>query len=326
MKFNSLIRSILFVCLVVCSGILNSCDVFNEDLPECRLSVKFKYDYNMLSTDEFHTQVDQVTLFIFDNDGKYLFKQSAEGNSLATGEFQMDVQLPIGRYKFMAWAGVHDSYEISTLTEGVSTVTDVKLRLKRDASLIIDKKLEPLWYGEIIDVNFTGTTNQTEVVNLIKDTKRIKCMFQNTASSNNDLLLDNYKFEILSANGYLDYDNSLLKDDVLSYFPYYTEQKSNSIMIIELNTLRLVPGNDARFIITDKTTSKSVLDIDLIDFFSLVEMEGNKWSEQEYFDRQSDYLITFYLKEPTVNESWIAAQIVINGWTLYNQGEDIEPL
>ena len=324
MKFNNLIRSIQFVCLSACLGILNSCDVFNEDLPECRLSVKFKYDYNMLSTDEFHTQVDQVTLFIFDKDEKFLFKQSAEGNSLATGEYLMDVQLPVGYYKFMAWAGVHDSYEISSLVAGVSTITDVKLRLKRDKSLIINTKLEPLWYGEIIDVNFTGTSNQTEVINLIKDTKKIKCMFQNAASSNNDLLLDNYKFEILSSNGYLDYDNALLKDDVLSYYPYYVEQKSNSIMIVELNTLRLVPGHDARFVITEKATAKTVLDIDLIDFFSLVEMEGNKWSEQEYFDRQSDYLITFFIKDP--EESWIAAQIVINGWTIYKQGEDIEPL
>lgn len=225
MKFNSLIRSILFVCLIVCSGILNSCDIFNEDLPECRLSVKFKYDYNMLSTDEFHTQVDQVTLFIFDKEDKFLFKQSAEGTSLATGEYLMDVQLPVGQYKFMAWAGVHDSYELSTLKENVSTITDLKLLLKRDESLIIDKKLDPLWYGEIIDVDFTGTSNQTEVVNLIKDTKRIRCMFQNSASNNDDLLLDNYTFEILSSNGYLDYDNSLLKDEVLSYRPYYIEQK-----------------------------------------------------------------------------------------------------
>lgn len=322
MKFNSLIRSILFVCLIVCSGILNSCDVFNEDLPECRLSVKFKYDYNMLSTDEFHTQVDQVTLFIFDKEDKFLFKQSAEGTSLATGEYLMDVQLPVGQYKFMAWAGVHDSYELSTLKENVSTITDLKLLLKRDESLIIDKKLDPLWYGEIIDVDFTGTSNQTEVVNLIKDTKRIRCMFQNSASNNDDLLLDNYTFEILSSNGYLDYDNSLLKDEVLSYRPYYVEQKNNSTMIVELNTLRLVPGHDARFIITEKATATTVLDIDLIDFFSLIEMEGNKWSEQEYFDRQSEYLITFYLKDPST--SWIAAQIVINGWTLYNQGEEVE--
>lgn len=323
MKFNSLIHSITFALLLSCIGLLNSCDVFNEDLPECRLSVKFKYDYNMLSTDEFHAQVDQVTLFVFDKDGKFLFKQSAEGSPLATGNFLMDLQLPVGHYKFMAWAGVYDSYEISSLIAEASNITDVKLRLNRDESLIIDKKLEPLWYGEVIDVHFTGTSNQIEVINLIKDTKRIRCMFQNASGKNNDLLLDDYKFEILSSNGYLDYDNSLLNDDVLSYIPYYSEQKSNSIMIIELNTLRLVSDREARFVITEKATSNTVLDIDLIDFFSLVEMEGNKWSEQEYFDRQSEYLITFYLKDPAA--SWIAAQIVINGWTLYNQGEEVDP-
>ena len=48
------------------SGIVASCDSFNEDLPECRLSVKFKYDYNMEFADAFHAQVDKVELYVFE--------------------------------------------------------------------------------------------------------------------------------------------------------------------------------------------------------------------------------------------------------------------
>ena len=49
--------------------------------------VKFKYDYNMLHTDAFHTQVDRVELYIFDKDGRYLFSQVEEGEVLATGYY-----------------------------------------------------------------------------------------------------------------------------------------------------------------------------------------------------------------------------------------------
>ncbi len=49
--------------------IVASCDSFNEDLPECRLSVKFKYDYNMEFADAFHAQVDKVELYVFDKNG-----------------------------------------------------------------------------------------------------------------------------------------------------------------------------------------------------------------------------------------------------------------
>lgn len=57
MKQNRLIRYTIWGILIICPWILTSCDMFHEDLPECRLFVKFKYDYNMLFTDAFHTQV-----------------------------------------------------------------------------------------------------------------------------------------------------------------------------------------------------------------------------------------------------------------------------
>ena len=135
---------------------MTSCDNFNEDLPECRLFVKFKYDYNMEFADAFHTQVDKVELYVFNKDGKFLFKQAEEGSSLSTGNYLMEVALPIGEYQFMAWAGARDSYDITSLTPGVSTITDLRLQLKREESFIINKELETLWYGEIIDVNLQG--------------------------------------------------------------------------------------------------------------------------------------------------------------------------
>ena len=160
-----------------------SCDSFKEDLPECRLSVKFKYDYNMEFADAFHTQVDKVELYDIDKDGKFLFKQAEEGGSLSTGNYLMEVALPVGEYQFVAWAGARDSYDITSLIPETSTFTDLKLQLKREESLIIDKELETLWYGEIINVNFTGTIHQTETINLIIDTKRVRFIFQSYANN-----------------------------------------------------------------------------------------------------------------------------------------------
>ena len=108
MKQNLLIRYTIWGILIICPWILTSCDMFHEDLPECRLFVKFKYDYNMLFTDAFHTQVDKVELYVFDKDGKFLFSQVEEGEALATGNYQMEVKLPIGEYQFLAWAGARD--------------------------------------------------------------------------------------------------------------------------------------------------------------------------------------------------------------------------
>lgn len=47
MNLKSLICRVTLGILIVSSWTMVSCDSFKEDLPECRLSVKFKYDYNM---------------------------------------------------------------------------------------------------------------------------------------------------------------------------------------------------------------------------------------------------------------------------------------
>ena len=142
MNLKSLICRVTLGILIVSSWTMVSCDSFKEDLPECRLSVKFKYDYNMEFADAFHTQVDKVELYVFDKDGKFLFKQAEEGGSLSTGNYLMEVALPVGEYQFVAWAGARDSYDITSLIPETSTITDLKLQLKREESLIIDKELE----------------------------------------------------------------------------------------------------------------------------------------------------------------------------------------
>lgn len=325
MKLDSLIRQMTLGIFIVTSlFIASSCEHLHEDLPECRLFVRFKYDYNMLSADAFHSLVDKVELYVFDKDGKFLFKQSEEGPPLSAGNYLMEVNLPTGQYKFMAWAGVHRSYDIASLKPGESTITELKLKLKRDASLIINKKLEPLWYGEIIDVNITGTTNQTEVINLIKDTNKVRFVFRSATDGDWNLNMDAYDYEIIESNGYLDYDNSLLKDDIISYRPYYMEQKNSSTVAVELNTMRLMADREIRFVVTEKAVGQEVFNIDLMDFLSMTETEGHNWSEQEYLDRQDEYVIVFFFSGVSV-DLWQAVQININGWTYYLQteGEDV---
>ena len=315
MNLKSLICYVALGILLMSSGIVASCDSFNEDLPECRLSVKFKYDYNMEFADAFHAQVDKVELYVFDKNGKYLFKQAEEGSALSTGNYLMEVELPVGQYQFMAWAGARDSYDITSLTPGVSTLTDLKLKLKREASLIINKRMETLWYGEVINVNFDGTVHQTETINLIRDTKIVRFGFQSYTGSWT-LDMNDYDYEIIESNGHLGHDNSLLDDDVLSFRPYYMEQKDPATAYVDMNTMRLMEDRKTRLVLTEKASGKRVFDINLIDYLAMTNMEDKKIGMQEYFDRQSNYHIVFF-----ISDSWLAMRIVINGWTVYSQTE-----
>lgn len=318
MKLKSLLRHIAMWFVLIGSLIMTSCDSFNEDLLECRLFVKFKYDYNMEFADAFHSQVDKVELYVFDKDGKFLFKQTEEGSTLGTGSYLMEVKLPVGQYQFMAWAGAHDSYDITSLQAGVSSIADLKLQLKREETLIIDKELEPLWYGEINNVDFTGTTDQTEVINLIKDTNKVRFVFQGSNEDSWGVDVNAYTYEIIESNGYLAHDNSLLGDDNLSFRPYHIEQKNLAAGIVELNTMRFLANRNARFVVTEKATGKKVFNINLTDFLVMTKIEGHNMSVQEYLDRESEYKIVFFFAD---NDPWLVLQININGWTWYFQHE-----
>ncbi|WP_129697607.1 FimB/Mfa2 family fimbrial subunit [Parabacteroides goldsteinii] len=318
MKLKSLLRHIAMWFVLIGPLIMTSCDSFNEDLLECRLFVKFKYDYNMEFADAFHSQVDKVELYVFDKDGKFLFKQTEEGSTLGTGSYLMEVKLPVGQYQFMAWAGAHDSYDITSLQAGVSSITDLKLQLKREETLIIDKELEPLWYGEINNVDFTGTTDQTEVINLIKDTNKVRFVFQGSNEDSWGVDVNAYTYEIIESNGYLAHDNSLLGDDNLSFRPYHIEQKNLAAGIVELNTMRFLANRNARFVVTEKATGKKVFNINLTDFLVMTKIEGHNMSAQEYLDRESEYKIVFFFAD---NDPWLVLQININGWTWYFQHE-----
>ena len=86
-------------------------------------------------------QVDKVELYIFDKDGKFMFKQAEEGSALSTGNYLMEVELPVGQYQFMAWAGARDSYDITPLTPGVSTITDLKSLVSTSQELNTKRRL-----------------------------------------------------------------------------------------------------------------------------------------------------------------------------------------
>ena len=239
----------------------------------------------------------------------------------------MEVKLPVGQYRFLAWVGVHESYDVTTPRSGYDMV-DMRLRLKREESCIIDKKLEPLWHGVSHRVDFAGTTNQIEVISLIKNTNKVRFVFQGYSGEDTrsvsgkswGLDMNNYNYEIIESNGYMAYDNSLLDDDILSFRPYYMEQKNSSAAVVELNTMRLMEDRQSRFVVTDKTTGRKVFSINLIDYFAMTAMEGNNWGVQEYLDRQDEHKIVFFFAESS-SDLWQAIQIQINGWTWYLQTE-----
>ncbi len=300
--------------------VLFSCTSIDETLPECRLYVRFRYDYNMEFSDAFASQVNRVDVFVFDKDGTFIMKKSEQGETLGGGSYRMPLPLPAGEYRIAAWAGMSDDFEMPEPVAGKTTLEELTVRMKREESLVHNKALNPLWYGGVQAVSFTGRQEQTETVSLIKDTNKFRFILQKSGPGE-ELDINDCLFEIRADNGYYDWNNDLLDDDMISYRPYYLEKVEDVGIVVEMNTMRLLEHKKVYLTLTRKSDGKELMRIDLIPYLLLTKMEGHNIPAQEYLDRQSEYAIVFFYNPELLN--FLSTKIVINGWTIWLKGEDL---
>lgn len=319
MKTEGAVRRMGYGSCLLLLLVLFSCTSIDETLPECRLYVRFRYDYNMEFSDAFASQVNRVDVFVFDKDGTFVIKKSEQGETLG-GSYRMPLPLPAGEYRIAAWAGMSDDFEMPEPVAGKTTLEELTVRMKREESLVHNKALNPLWYGGVHAVSFTGRQEQTETVSLIKDTNKFRFILQKSGPGE-ELDINDCLFEIRADNGYYDWNNDLLDDDMISYRPYYLEKVEDVGIVVEMNTMRLLEHKKVYLTLTRKSDGKELMRIDLIPYLLLTKMEGHNIPAQEYLDRQSEYAIVFFYNPELLN--FLSTKIVINGWTIWLKGEDL---
>ena len=320
MKTEGAVRRMGYGSCLLLLLVLFSCTSIDETLPECRLYVRFRYDYNMEFSDAFASQVNRVDVFVFDKDGTFVMKKSEQGETLGGGSYRMPLPLPAGEYRIAAWAGMSDDFEMPEPVAGKTTLEELTVRMKREESLVHNKALNPLWYGGVQAVSFTGRQEQTETVSLIKDTNKFRFILQKSGPGE-ELDITDCLFEIRADNGYYDWNNDLLDDDMISYRPYYLEKVEDVGIVVEMNTMRLLEHKKVYLTLTRKSDGKELMKIDLIPYLLLTKMEGHNIPAQEYLDRQSEYAIVFFYNPELLN--FLSTKIVINGWTIWLKGEDL---
>lgn len=115
MKYLS-IKRLTWLCIAALStSVFTSCDMMTEDRDDCPMGLylNFKYDYNLERADMFNDHVGAVDVYVFDENGKYVTRQSeanvGSSRPLADPAYSMHMNLDPGKYKFIVLAG-QDSY------------------------------------------------------------------------------------------------------------------------------------------------------------------------------------------------------------------------
>ena len=331
------------VLLAVLLPWLSSCEPIwdNEDCGT-EYRVKFKYDYNMLYTDAFATQVHSVTLYAFDDDGCLVFQRSEQGEALARDGYSMVLDVDPGQYHLVAWAGLFEGegFTVPTLVEGQSTIDDLYCRINREEQLLrdrpveaVDYRLQTLWHGYLPAQTVTRAASRTEylTVPLTRDTHTLRIILQQMSGEAMDASL--FEISVTDCNGLMRYDNTLdPADGTLTYLPYYQQGGSADIegsgeegvlnmCVAEMTVGRLMADADTRLTVTRRDNGDTVLSIPLISYLELCRTVANyNMPLQEYLDREDTFAMTFFLDE---NNAWINTQVIINDWIV--RFNDINP-
>lgn len=286
-----------------------ACDyIYDDSLPLCEYRLHFKYDYNMKFADAFQHEVDQVILFFCDQAGNFLYQRQIKQSEMTNGSIALDLEP--GTYQVVTWAGIlPDSYELPELTAGTSTVKDIKIRTLRANDGTQPAELDGLWHS-LDTLSVTREKPESQTISLAKNTNKLRVVLQNVMGE--DMDVNNFTFQIVADNGYMDYDNTLLEDPEIHYLPYHTENVdiaadptegatvgSQFVAVAELNTMRLMDGRNYRLIVRHHGWEKDVLNVNLNNYLLLTKMEGHAISPQEYLDRQDEYSIIFFLTPVT---------------------------
>ena len=333
--------------LAVFTFLLASCDSEIYDYEgDCtpKFKVGFRYDMNMKFVDAFSTEVKSVSLYIFDSNGKFVKSYESTVDAMAANDYLLDVDLVPGKYSLLAWCGLNDglnSYDVPSLTPGSSTKQELKNTLKRqsaDGKAVVGE-IDQLYHG-MVDAVFPDEEGvHTAIVPLTKDTNRLKVVLQDLTNSKN---VSDFKVFVTAENGKMDYDNSLMADELLTYEPYFSQVGSSEIIVstrageqsggntynllmTEMNFGRLVKNwrTPYKLHITD-ASGNNLITVSLVELFLLVKgKENQNMDDQEYLDREDDFNMTFFLYgSGEETETYISAEIIINDWKVVLQ--DVE--
>ncbi len=285
--------------------------------------VKFRYDYNMKFADAFANEVNSITLYLLDSIGNIVWQRTESGDTLATGNYEMTVDVAPGKYSLLAWGGTTDkgSFVIPETANGKELTCTLNREYAENDSAYVKTDIDRLFHAYLPDQVFPdkeGVYNYT--LSLVKNTNNVRVVLQHLSGEEIDK--DQFTYTITDNNGSMDWDNTLLPDETITYYAWHTDagvagidyatRGAYSATIAELTIPRLVKGQSPRLTVTNSENGEIVFSLPFIDYALLVKGFYNRnMPDQEYLDRQDEYNMIFFLDE---GFRWVDTHIYINSW------------
>ncbi|WP_297975006.1 FimB/Mfa2 family fimbrial subunit [uncultured Bacteroides sp.] len=337
--------AVLLFPLAACNGVIydeeGDCSVYYR--------LKFRYDRNLKWADAFANEVSSVHLYAFDPSGVLVWQQEEQVDPSTAENYSILLDLSAGDYQLLAWCGLRnngereESFSVPEARIGETRMEQLQCALNRKydkSGAYSEERLYRLFHGTL-DVSLPSNDDGGSydyTMYLTKNTNHIRVILQHL--SGEDVDVNQFNFRIEDENGLMAHDNELMEDENITYRPWKTQNGEAGVgkedtratinvkgAIADLTVGRLVEAHRKEMFLTiTNQEGETVARIPVIDYALLAkdyyeEEYNRRMTDQEFLDREDDYVMTFFLDE---NNKWISSQILIHSWRVVLSNIEIE--
>lgn len=229
---------------------LSSC--INDDLDDCppctksKVALQFNYTYNIKEADAFASEVKNLNVYVFDENGKFFNSYIQSSDKFETGHTMEISDLKDGKYTFVCLARDRQptsrleedemEFRFSALTTGVSTIDDLTEKMGKEnqqGELENNKDFAALYtaqtsidFKRLDDKGREGRVVKGEL-SLMKCTKNYRIVLLPYENDQLQFSPENFDVRIEGSAAWLDHQGYKVKNESITYQPYNTELRGN---------------------------------------------------------------------------------------------------
>lgn len=286
--------------LYLITVIFLSAGCLRENHSGCPNGLLLKFYYaaaNGLPLESGFPETDRISVFIFDAEG--FFVSEKQVSNVELNHYTLALPLYEGEYRFVAWAGVTDSYQLTACVPGETRLRDFILTVKKDAGNNILTPPPLLYQGQHANVNPYETPEIT--IGLQRITNTIRVIVHTTDPDVHPLA------SIEDNNGSYNHQGEIINGDKVNYFPLYSRLPDEpGTWIADFNVMRLHPGSEARLKISSGGSGRQYDE----------KLVSDLLNANPYIDFDSDHDFTI---EITFDEYYLPVSILVNGWEIITE-------
>lgn len=286
------------------------------------LLLRFRYTLNDQYENLFGSEVNRITVYLFDSNGKYVDSFSEQGDIL-TNDYLMRIPLPEGKYSAVVWGGDLATYSVgeldsqtSTISQllrkGVTDIHDFRTELKNSSGeggyLFATDIPNDLYAGLTRDGTSSVDNQDITDIELTKDTKKIKVKITGTSTIPEPL-----EVYITAINGRYGFDNNIDPDHgTFKYTPVNASIQPDEL-VVDLKIMRLMLGQSPMLVVRNSVSSEILYNGNMVDYI----LSTPQYASQEDLDREDEFVfeITFIGN--------LVVTVSVNGWQINEVNPDM---